>query len=190
MALSEKNKRLMLGGALLLTLALSAWLGMDKPEDGADVVEATKSPVAKSTASKRVAAPLRVEPALPVLAKVRATDESEPQGDDIFKSRNWYVAPPPSGHGQAVAIAPAAPIPEQAPPAPVPPPLPFTYLGTVQENGRTVFFLAKEQRLYTVRKGEVFDGRQYRLEDAGQGRIEFIYLPLNAKQTLAIKGAS
>lgn len=177
MALPVEKRRLMLGGALLLTLAASAWLGlgMDKAEDGADIVE-----VAKPASAKRNAAPAL---SLPVLAEVRATTGSEQQGEskqqaaDVFKSHSWFVAPPPSRPVQAAVVPPA------------PPPLPFTYLGTVQDGGHTVVFLAREQRLYTVRKGEVIDG-QYRLEDESRGRIVLVYLPLNTRQTLIIKGAS
>ena len=181
MALSDKNKRLLLGAALLLTLGISGWLGMDGNENGVDIVE-----TAKPAAARRTAAPARAEPALPVLAQVRGADAGEAQGEDIFKSHSWFVAPAHRPVKAAVAVPPPAPEPAAAP---VPPPLPFTYVGSVQENGRTVVFLAKEQRLYTVHKGDVIDG-QYRLEDVGKGRIEFIYLPLNAKQILAIRGAS
>jgi hypothetical protein len=169
-----EKKRMMLGGALLLTLGFSAWLalGMDKAEDGVDVVEAAKPATAKQNA-----APRRAERALslPILADVRATGEKERHAADIFKSHAWLVPPP------RVVQAVVAP--------PPPPPLPFTYLGTMQDNGHKVVFLAKDQRLFTVRKGEVFDG-QYRLEDEDESRIELMYLPLNAKQTLVIKGAS
>lgn len=174
MALPVEKKRLMLGGALLLTLGLSAWLalGMDNAEDGSDVVE-----VAKPALDKRNATPRRAERALslPIIANVRATGETERHAADIFKSHSWIVSPP--ARLAQVAVVPT------------PPPLPFTYLGTVQDDGHAIVFLARDQRLYTVRKGEVFDS-QYRLEDEGRDRIELVYLPLNAKQTLVIQGAS
>jgi hypothetical protein len=164
----------MLGGALMLTLGFSAWLalGMDKVENGADVVEAAKPVTAKQNATPRRAERTL---SLPILANVRATGEKERHATDIFKSHAWFVPPP------RVVQAVIAP--------PPPPPLPFTYLGSMQDNGHTVVFLAKDQRLFTVRKGEVFDG-QYRLEDEDESSIELMYLPLNAKQTLVIKGAS
>lgn len=182
MALPVEKRQLMLGGALLLTLAVSAWLGlgMDQAEDGAEIVELAKPVSANRNAASRRAAP---ELSLPVLAEVRATAGSEQQGEskqqaaDVFEPHSWFVAPPPSRPVQAAVVLPA------------PPPLPFTYLGTVQDGGHTVVFLAKEQRLYTVRKGEVIDG-QYRLEDESRGRIVLVYLPLNTRQTLVIKGAS
>lgn len=177
MALPVEKRRLMLGAALLLTLAVSTWLGMDQEET--EIVELAKPVSANRNTAPRRAAP---ELPLPVLAEVRATAGSEQQGEskqqaaDVFKSHSWFVAPPPS-RPQAAAVPPA------------PPPLPFTYLGSVQDGGHTVVFLAREQRLYTVRKGEVIDG-QYRLEDESRGRIVLVYLPLNTRQTLIIKGAS
>lgn len=179
MALTVEKKRLMLGGALLLTLAASAWLGldMDQAEDGGDVVAPAKPSSAKRGITPRHAAPAL---SLPVLAQVRAgsrpQDETGRQADDVFEPHSWFVAPPPPPRpAEAAAVVP------------VPPPLPFTYLGSVQDGGQTVVFLAKGQRLFTVRKGEVFDG-QYRLEDEGKGRIELVYLPLNVKQILVTKG--
>jgi len=178
-----EKKRLLLGGALLLTVGTSVWLNLEdgKAGDTDGVVEVVKSQaIAKNKADRHPAEPALF---LPVLADAHGknpedADGKPSQATDIFKSHAWYVPPPPPSPDQPVAAEP-----------PAPPPLPFTYLGKMDDDGHTVFFLAKQQRLYTVRKGEVFDG-QYRLEDEGKGRIEFIYLPLNTKQTLVIKGAS
>lgn len=174
MARVVKKNGLVLGGALLLTLGISAWLGMDNESEVADVVEVVKQASAKQNARPRSAEPALT---LPVLAEERANAENKRRAADIFKPHAWFVAPSPTHAGPVVAAPPA------------PPPLPFTYLGTVEDGGRTVVFLAKEQKLYTVHKGEVFAG-QYRLEDESKGRIEIVYLPLNAKQVLVIKGAS
>ncbi|MBY0577318.1 MAG: hypothetical protein K2P67_12095 [Gallionellaceae bacterium] len=178
MALSVGKKRLILGGALLLTLATSAWLGMGQAGDKADVAELAKPASAKLGAAPRRTASVS---SLPILAKARAEseqeDESEPEATDAFKPHSWFVAPPPPRPVKAEVVVP------------VPPSLPFTYLGTVQDGERRIVFLAKGERLYTVSKGEIFDG-QYRLEDEGRGRIELVYLPLNAKQILVTKGVS
>ncbi len=193
MTLSVEKKRLMLGGALLLTLGASAWLSMDHVEEGVEVVAS-----AKPVSAKRNDTP---ELSLPVLANAHAVNKSEQQATDVFKSHRWFVPPPPL----PPPLPPTLPPPTSPPPRPVEgvvappvkvvvappaaPPLPFTYLGTVQDGANKVVFLSKGQHLYTVRKGEVFDG-QYRLEDEGNGRIELVYLPLNIKQTIVTKGAS
>ena len=185
-----EKKRLLLGGELLLTVGAAVWLGLadDKTGDVVDIVKAAKpQAIAKHNANVHRAGPVL---SLPVLAQSQEQDlkdasgkeagDRQAQAADIFKSHAWYV-PPPLSKPSRLEQAEAAP--------PAPPPLPFTFLGIVEDDGHTVVFLAKEQRLYTVRKGEVFDG-QYRLEDESSGRIEFVYLPLNVKQTLVIKGAS
>lgn len=178
MALPAKYKRLVLGGALMLTLGASAWLalGTGQTQEEADIVEAAKPVSVRRNAQQPHTGQQRV---LPILAEVRASQGVAKQAEDIFKPHSWFVPPPPQVARMAQAVA--------APP--LPPPVPFTYLGTMQEGGQTVVFLSKEQKLYTVRKGEVFDG-QYRMENEGSGRIELVYLPLNAKQILVIKGAS
>ncbi|MEQ1674199.1 MAG: hypothetical protein ABL865_04070 [Candidatus Nitrotoga sp.] len=182
MTLSVEKKRLMLGGALLLTLGASAWLSMDHVEEGAEVVAS-----AKPVSAKRNDTP---ELSLPVLANAHAVNKSEQQATDVFKSHRWFVPPPPLSPSSPPSPPPRPVEVVVAPPAPVAPPLPFTYLGTVQDGANKVVFLAKGQHLYTVRKGEVFDG-QYRLEDEGNGRIELVYLPLNIKQIIVTtKGAS
>jgi hypothetical protein len=180
-----EKKRLLLGGALLLTVGASVWLGLenDTADDTVDVVQVVKPKATpKHDAHHKMPAF-----SLPILAKTQDRDASgnntadkQSKVADMFKSHTWYVPPPPPTHStreQAIAAPPE------------PPPLPFTYLGIVEDDGHKVVFLAREQRLYTVSKGEVFDG-QYRLEGESKGRIEIVYLPLNVKQILVIKGAS
>lgn len=189
MTLSVGKKRLMLGGALLLTLGASAWLNMNHVEEEVEVVAP-----AKSISAKRNNAP---ELSLPVLANAHAGKNNERQASDVFKSHRWFVPPPPPLSPPTPPTPPPRPVEVVVTPPvevvvapPMAPPLPFIYLGSVQDGGNKVVFLAKGQHLYTVRKGEVFDG-QYRLEDEGNGRIELVYLPLNIKQIIVTtKGAS
>lgn len=187
MTLSVEIKRLMLGGALLLTLGASAWLSMDHVEEEVEIVAPAKSISAKRNDASELS--------LPVLANAHADKKNERQATDVFKSHRWFVPPPPlplpsppSPPPRPVEAVVAPPVEVVVAP-PAAPPLPFIYLGTVQDGGNKVVFLAKGQHLYTVRKGEVFDG-QYRLEDEGNGRIELVYLPLNVKQIIFTKGAS
>ncbi|MEQ1814233.1 MAG: hypothetical protein ABL860_07265, partial [Candidatus Nitrotoga sp.] len=69
MTLAVKKKRLMLGGALLLTLGASAWVSMDDVEEPIEVVE-----LAKSISAKRNNVP---ELSLPVLADAHTGKNSE-----------------------------------------------------------------------------------------------------------------
>ena len=75
------------------------------------------------------------------------------------------------------------------PPEPTAPPLPFeaigSILGTEATGGQTVAFLQQQQSLLVVRKGETI-GQGYRVEAITSEKVEFIYLPLNQRQSLSL----
>ena len=73
------------------------------------------------------------------------------------------------------------------PPPPAPPPLQFKYLGRVTEGDETRVFLVLAERNYIVKPGENIDS-QYRVDAVSDHAITLTYLPLNAKQMLAIAG--
>ena len=78
----------------------------------------------------------------------------------------------------------AAPPP---PPAPKPPAVPFVYMGKLTETDRTVYFLVKGDKLYTVRPGEEIDG-SYMFEGEVGNQIRLTYKPLHVAQTLTMMG--
>lgn len=78
----------------------------------------------------------------------------------------------------------AAPPP---PPAPKPPAVPFVYMGKLTETDRTVYFLVKGDKLYTVRPGEEIDG-SYVFEGEVGNQIRLTYKPLHVAQTLTMMG--
>ena len=94
------------------------------------------------------------------------------QAGDIFRRQSWAPPPPP---------------PPRTPPPPAPPPLQFKYLGRVTEGDETRVFLALAERNYVVKPGENIDS-QYRVDAVNDHAITLTYLPLNAKQMLAIAG--
>jgi hypothetical protein len=106
-------------------------------------------------------APLRREP-----------DAREPA--NAFTSKSWYVPPP----------APPPP-PPAPPPPPTAPPLPFAYLGRFQDKGRAVIFLVKDDRVLTVKEGDIIEGN-YRVDGIVGSKLELTYLPLDIKQALNI----
>jgi hypothetical protein len=69
-----------------------------------------------------------------------------------------------------------------------PPPLPFTYMGKMLEDGKTLVFLTRGDRNYVVRKGATLDGL-YRVDEIGARTMELTYLPAKVKQSLAIGSA-
>jgi len=108
----------------------------------------------------------------------RAKPEAEAQLEigNVFAASSWYVPPPPP------------PPPPQPPPQPTAPPLPFAYLGSYDDASLQTIILAKGDRVYTVAVGDVIENT-YRIESAKAGKIEFVYLPLNVRQSIVTGGA-
>jgi hypothetical protein len=108
----------------------------------------------------------------------RPASERDPA--NAFETKSWYVPPPPPP-----PPPPAKPLP---PPAPTAPPLPFTYLGQYQDSDKPIILLVKQDRIYTVKVGEVIEGT-YRVEGIAGATLTLTYLPLNIKQTINIGSA-
>jgi hypothetical protein len=93
----------------------------------------------------------------------------------------------------AAAVEPTIPPPPPIvaapppPPAPKPPAVPFVYMGKLTETDRTVYFLVKGDKLYTVRPGEEIDG-SYMFEGEVGNQIRLTYKPLHVAQTLTMMG--
>lgn len=118
---------------------------------------------ARPVATKRTASAVVV--ARPAGAREKFSEEST----DLFPARSWRPPPPPV---EAVANA-----------APVAPPLPYVYTGRMEEQGRSVLFLSRQQRVLLAREGETLDG-SYRVDHITPWSVEFTYLPLKQKQSL------
>jgi len=102
----------------------------------------------------------------------RTTGASD--GGDLFASHSWYVAPPPPPPSPAQPAAPTAP------------PFPYAYLGSYAEGGnQTVYFLARNDRVYDVRPGDTLD-QIYSVDGVENDQLIFTYKPLNIRQTLPI----
>lgn len=108
------------------------------------------------------------------LARLEKQRRERLKASDAFNTTSWYVPPPPPKY-----VAPPPP-PVVIPTAP---PLPFTYLGRYGDAPASVVVLARGDRVYTVKVGEVIDN-QYRLEQASGGKVDLTYLPLNIRQSL------
>lgn len=169
---TPRQRWLILGSGLAVTVALAAWLSVaPNPE----VVEARPRGAGRpdsghgKSAQRSTREPLR----LAAVAELRAgqgkaaSDEEGKEVRDLFAAQTWFVPPPPSS----------------APPEP--PPLPFTYLGKMKDNGDTRVFIATKDRNLVVKAGEVIDGT-YRVEEIGPTAMTFRYLPMDKQQTLEI----
>ncbi len=162
MTKADKKRQMLIWGALLATLAATAWVAASEDE-GRDAVSAIKP--ARSSAP--TTALVNVS-ATPVLAyQPRAIIESEPQ--DLF----------PGGAPPEEKTAPAPP------PKPTTPPLPFGYAGKLAEDGNFIVFLTHGTRNLAVHVGDVIDG-VWRIESIRPPTMVVGYLPLKTEVPIAI----
>ncbi len=162
------NLRLvLLLAALAVTLGAVWWV----ERRGAEMAdEALIEPV-----TRRAAEPDPVvstsAPAPVVQSAGQGTVRFEALGPDLFPPHSWQPPPPP----------PPEPSP---PPPPTAPPLPFQYLGRWEEAGEAVYFLAQGLQTLSLRQGDTVG--PWRLDQAGPGRLDFTYVPLNEQRSLRI----
>lgn len=167
MAMSARNRWLILGSLLTATLVAMVWVEEQAGEETIAVAEPKKSRAVEKTAQAQTS---RLD-----LQKLQRSRDEEEQIRDVFKAKSWYVPPPP-------------PKPEPPPP-PAPPPLPFKYMGKLLDEGQLTVFITKQDRNYAVKTGDTIEGA-YRVESVDAQRVLFTYLPLNMQQTLVIGGVN
>lgn len=167
MAMSARNRWLILGSLLTATLVAMVWIDEQTPPESVTVAEPRKSKSGEKAAQTKSS---RLD-----LEKLQRNRDEEEQIQDVFKAKSWYVPPPP-------------PKPEPPPP-PAPPPLPFKYMGKLLEDGKLTVFITKQDRNYAVTSGDTVDGA-YRVDSVDAQRVLFTYLPLNMQQTLVIGGVN
>ena len=84
--------------------------------------------------------------------------------------------PPPARKGPAAEAA--------VPAAPVAPPMPYRVAGRVQHEGPARVVLARDDRVYFVREGDLLDGG-YRVESISAEGVTLLYTPLDMRERLA-----
>lgn len=96
--------------------------------------------------------------------------------------------PPPPPSPVIVEEVPAEPVVvEPPPPVVIPtPPFPFKFAGVQRQlSGQTIYFLIKDNKLYTVEVGEILDS-VYSIDGEEGGQLNMTYLPLDRKQTISM----
>ncbi len=135
------------------------------------IAAASNKAVQSHANAKLVAGLARTVPAASRVP-IRVADAS--RAADLFQTRSWHIQPPPP-----------PPLPPPPPPVPVAPAFPYTYLGAyTPEGGKTVFFLTHGDRVVDAHVGDRLDG-VYDFESADANQLNFNYLPLNIRQSLA-----
>jgi len=168
------NKRqIILGISLSLTLVAVGWARLSERENTTVTDAVRKSGRAPTFGDSSELSPLALAGDI-ALEKLRRR-QSEQDVVNVLGSRTWYVPPPPP-----------PPRPLSPPPTPTPPPLPYTYMGMIQtDSENVVYFLVRNDRLYTVKPGEVIDDK-YRLEETKGSELVFTYLPMDKRQSLKV----
>ncbi len=170
-----RRRALWLGGALAATLLAAQWVSGD--DGGAELGQPPEDRVLRKEArpaesTTREATPQTLDEAEQLQLERLERRKFSAQAGDIFRPQSWAPPPPP---------------PPANPPPAAPPPLQFKYLGRVTEGDETRVFLALAERNYIVKPGENIDS-QYRVDAVNDHAITLTYLPLNARQMLAIAG--
>ena len=176
-------KKAVLGGAAVATLLAALFA----PEDEGSIVgpatatprqmeRVALAPLAAATAA--AAAPanraLAIEPR-------RALEDEE--AATLFAKQSWQPETPKKimlDQQAAQATRTVAAVDANAPP-----PLPFQFLGRFVDEGKAAYFLQAGERNVVARPGDMLEER-YRFDGVVQGALQFTYLPLNLKQTLAV----
>lgn len=124
-------------------------------------------PVPRPVATSSVVAQEPAENTAPT-----AAEETARQSHNPFAVRTWE---PPKPKAE-----PAPPPPPQAPP------LPFRFIGKVQDSDTgTAFMLQQGERIVAVKEGDEIDGT-YKVEGYRNGQLEFLYRPLQIRQSLFV----
>lgn len=141
--------------------------------------------------TSEVAAPARA-PATLAPAPVEEIDlkrlsrlRSDREVQDLFAPPASKVAPAPVAPPSSAVAAAAAPEP---PPAPTAPPLPFSYLGRMTRGEQIIVYLLRNQELLVAEAGTALDDT-YRLDSVSDTSVQFVYVPLGTKQSLAVPAA-
>ena len=169
-------KKAVLGAAAVATLLAALFA----PEDEGSIVgPATATP----RQMERVPAPAMATAASSALAIERRRALDDDDAATLFAKQSWQPETPKKimlDQQAAQATRAIAAIDPNAPP-----PLPFQFLGRFVDEGKAAYFLQAGERNVVARPGDTLEER-YRFDGVVQGSLQFTYLPLNLKQTLAV----
>ena len=173
-------KKAVLAGAAVAALLAALFA----PEDEGSIVgpaTATTRQVERVAVAPLAAATVPPTHRALAIAPRRALEDEE--AATLFAKQSWQPETPKKimlDQQAAQAALPAARVDANAPP-----PLPFQFLGRFVDEGKAAYFLQAGERNVVARPGDTLEER-YRFDGVVQGALQFTYLPLNLKQTLAV----
>lgn len=180
-------KKAVLGTAAVATLLAALFA----PEDEGSIVgPATATPrQVERVAVAPLVATIASAPANRALAIEPRRGLDDEEAATLFAKQSWQPETPKKImlDQQAAQAAQAAQATRTvaAVDANAPPPLPFQFLGRFVDEGKAAYFLQAGERNVVAHPGDTLEER-YRFDGVVQGALQFTYLPLNQKQTLAV----
>lgn len=162
---SIRTRRIVLGGALLVTVVASVW-----PRAQESVAPEVVAPVAQREIPSRREQALPAPTSPPTLATRLERQQPAAGVRDLFGSKTWEAPPPP-----AAARKPTAP------PPPTAPPFPYVVSGSIVDTTGVLVVFSNQQQNFVVRVGEVFE-QTYRVESVDAQAVTLMYLPLGLAQ--------
>lgn len=133
---------------------------------------------------------VRQESLSPLASSPSSSKQDGSRSKGKSKKAGSHSAPPPPSP-VIVEEAPAEPVVVEPPPVVIPtPPFPFTFAGVQrQSSGQTIYFLIKDNTLYTVEVGQILDS-VYSIDGEEGDQLNVTYLPLDRKQTISMGSAT
>lgn len=181
---AEKKRKLILGAALVATLIAVVLVDdeevtLDDLTHAIQPTQSTKSSTSRENTQEHLATYIDIDQL--------GVRQFNAQAGNLFGSTSWAPERPQiTPQQQQAALMQQRMRQEKAtPPAPTAPPLRFKYIGKAIAGNKTWVFLADNDENHVTRIGQKID-EQYRLDTINDEEVMFTYLPLDAKQTLAI----
>lgn len=176
-------KKAVLGGAAVATLLAALFAPEDEGSIVGPATATTRQMERVAVAPLAAATAAAAAPANRALAihPRRALEDEE--AATLFAKQSWQPETPKKimlDQQAAQATRTVAAVDANAPP-----PLPFQFLGRFVDEGKAAYFLQAGERNVVARPGDTLEER-YRFDGVVQGALQFTYLPLNLKQTLAV----
>jgi hypothetical protein len=167
------RKKKLLGWTLVIAAAAAAALLAPQPASEAPAPERIAAPERKAAPARQASTPEQTDLGIPARELI-----GRPAADP-FSARSWDPPAARKPAAKAIAVAP------EPPPPPAPPPMPYRVAGTVIQQGVPHIVLAKADRVFTVRPGDVLEDG-YHVESIGAGAVTLVYTPLDVRQQLAV----
>lgn len=171
-------RKIVIGAAAAATL-LAAWFA---PEQDGGVVGPAAATTREAPAASTPPAVAEAAPAASLGAQLQIHPRLEEDDlGNVFAKQSWQ----PDAPKKAI---PEQALQEQRQAAARPagaPALPFQFMGRFSDDGKTAYFLQIDGRNVVAHPGDNIDDN-YRLDSVSGDSLNFIYLPLNQKQSLVV----